>query len=166
MISEDGQPVKSGEVGEIHAQGDNISPGYLDEPEASAQKFVAGVLHTGDLATMDGDGFIFVVDRKADFIKSYGYRVSSQQVEGCIVEMPEVVAAAVVGEPDLVRGEAIVAFVVLRAGAAATPRDIITHCMERLPNYMVPKEVAIIDRLPVNAHGKVVKNELRKRVPA
>ncbi len=162
VMGEDGQPVKPGDVGEIYAQGDNISPGYLDEPEVNAQKFVEGVLHTGDLATVDDDGFIFVVDRKADFIKSYGYRVSSQQVEGCIVEMPDVVAAAVIGEPDLVRGEAIAAFVVLRAGAMTTPRDIIAHCAERLPNYMVPRDATIIDRLPINAHGKVVKNELRK----
>lgn len=162
VMGEDGQPVKPGDVGEIYAQGDNISPGYLDEPEVNAQKFVDGVLHTGDLATVDDDGFIFVVDRKADFIKSYGYRVSSQQVEGCIVEMPDVVAAAVIGEPDLVRGEAIAAYVVLRAGAMTTPRDIIAHCAERLPNYMVPRDATIIDRLPVNAHGKVVKNELRK----
>jgi long-chain acyl-CoA synthetase len=164
VIGEDGQPIRPDEVGEIYAQGDNISPGYLDEPAVNAQKFVDGVLHTGDLATVDDDGFIFVVDRKADFIKSYGYRVSSQQVEGCIVEMPQVVAAAVIGEPDLVRGEAIVACVVLRAGATLTPRDIVTHCTERLPNYMVPRDATIIERLPVNAHGKVVKNELRKLI--
>ncbi len=164
VIGEDGNPVKPGDVGEIYAQGDNISPGYLDEPEVNAQKFVDGVLHTGDLATVDDDGFIFVVDRKADFIKSYGYRVSSQQVEGCIVEMPDVVAAAVIGEPDLVRGEAIAAFVVLRADATTTPYDIIAHCAERLPNYMTPRDVTVIDRLPINAHGKVVKNELRKLI--
>jgi acyl-CoA synthetase (AMP-forming)/AMP-acid ligase II len=166
VTGEDGLPVKPGEVGEICAQGDNISPGYLDEPDATAQKFVAGVLHTGDLATVDNDGYLFIVDRQADFIKSYGYRVSSQQVEGCIVEMPDVVAAAVIGELDLVCGEAIKAFVVLRAGAAATPREIIKHCAERLPNYMVPRDVTILERLPINAHGKVVKNELRKPIAA
>jgi len=154
--------VKPGEVGEIHACGDNISPGYLNEPEANAQKFVDGVLHTGDLATLDEDGFIYVVDRKADFIKSYGYRVSSQQVEGCIVELPEVVAAAVIGEQDLVRGEAIKAFVVLRNGSQLKVEEIISHCAARLASYMVPKEVVFIDQLPVNAHGKIVKTELRK----
>jgi acyl-CoA synthetase (AMP-forming)/AMP-acid ligase II len=164
VAGEDGQSVKPGDVGEIYAQGDNISPGYLDEPEVNAQKFVDGVLHTGDLATVDDDGFIFVVDRKADFIKSYGYRVSSQQVEGCIVEIQDVVAAAVIGDPDLVRGEAICAFVVLRSGAETTPGGIIAHCAERLPNYMVPRDVTIIDRLPINAHGKIVKNELRRLI--
>jgi long-chain acyl-CoA synthetase len=76
--------------------------------------------------------------------------------------MPEVVGAAVIGEPDLVRGEAIIAFVVLRSGAETTPHDIIAHCVERLPNYMMPKEVMLVERLPINAHGKVVKNELRR----
>jgi long-chain acyl-CoA synthetase len=110
VIDENGGEVKPGDVGEIFAWGDNISPGYWNDPEASGPKFENGVLHTGDLATVDDDGYIFVVDRKADFIKSFGYRVSSQRIEECIVEIPEVVAAAVIGEPDLVQGEAIWAF--------------------------------------------------------
>jgi long-chain acyl-CoA synthetase len=162
VMDESNVEVKPGEVGEIHAWGDNISPGYLAEPEANAQKFVDGVLHSGDLATLDEDGFIYVVDRKADFIKSYGYRVSSQEVEGCIVELPEVVAAAVIGEPDLVRGEAIKAFVVLRTGSQLAAEHIIGHCAARLASYMVPKDVVFIDQLPINAHGKIIKTELRK----
>jgi acyl-CoA synthetase (AMP-forming)/AMP-acid ligase II len=166
VIGEDGCPVKPGEVGEIYARGENISPGYWHNEEASAEKFFDGVLHTGDLATVDEDGYIFVVDRKADFIKSYGYRVSSQRVEECIVEIPEVVAAAVIGEPDMVRGEAIWAFVVQRAGGALHEADIINHCGGRLANYMIPKEVVFLDKLPMNAHGKIVKNELRKLASA
>lgn len=162
VIGEDGCPVKPGEVGEIYAWGDNISPGYWNNPEATAEKFAGGALHTGDLATVNEDGYIYVVDRKADFIKSYGFRVSSQRVEECIVEIPEVVAAAVIGEQDEVRGEAILAFVVQRAGSQLTEADIITHCANRLANYMVPKRVVFLDRLPMNAHGKIVKNELRK----
>lgn len=163
VIGDDGNPVKPTEVGEIIARGDNISPGYWNDPEASAPKFIDGALHTGDLATVDEDGLIYVVDRKADFIKSYGNRVSSQRIEECIVELPDVVAAAVIGEPDLVRGEAIWAFVVQRSGAALTSADIINHCGNRLANYMVPKEVVFLDHLPMNAHGKIVKNELRKQ---
>jgi long-chain acyl-CoA synthetase len=162
VMNESGTEVRPDEVGEIFAWGDNICPGYLDDPDANAQKFVDGVLHTGDLATVDDDGFIYVVDRKADFIKSYGYRVSSQEVEGCIVELPDVVAAAVIGEPDLVRGEAIKAFVVLRTGGQLTAEDIVAHCAARLASYMVPKDVVFIDQLPINAHGKIVKTELRK----
>ena len=128
----------------------------------SGRSLSTACLHTGDLATVDEDGFIYVVDRKADFIKSYGIRVSSQQIENCIVELPEVVTAAVIGEPDLVRGEAIKAFVVLRAGSQLTANDILAHCAGRLANYMVPKEVVFIDHLPINAHGKIMKTELRK----
>jgi acyl-coenzyme A synthetase/AMP-(fatty) acid ligase len=162
VIGEDGQPVQPGDVGEIYAWGENISPGYWNNAEASAEKFFDGVLHTGDLATVDADGYIYVVDRKADFIKSYGFRVSSQRVEECIVELPDVVAAAVIGEPDDVRGEAILAFVVQRTGAALSGAEIINHCAGRMANYMVPKEVLFLDKLPMNAHGKIVKNELRK----
>lgn len=162
VIGEDGCPVKPGDVGEIYAWGENISPGYWNNPEASAEKFFDGVLHTGDLATVDVDGYIYVVDRKADFIKSYGFRVSSQRVEECIVEIPDVVGAAVIGEPDDVRGEAIWAFVVQRTGAQLSAAEIINYCGGKLANYMVPKEVVFLDKLPMNAHGKIVKNELRK----
>lgn len=162
VIGEDGQPIKPTEVGEIYAWGENISPGYWNNPEASAEKFFDGVLHTGDLATVDEDGYLFVVDRKADFIKSYGFRVSSQRVEECIVEIPEVVAAAVIGEPDDVRGEAIWAFVVRRSASELSREAVINYCGSHLANYMVPKEIVFLERLPMNAHGKIVKNDLRK----
>lgn len=162
VIGEDGNPVNPGDVGEIYASGKNISPGYWNDPEASAEKFFNGVLHTGDLATVDEDGYIFVVDRKADFIKSYGFRVSSQRVEECILEMPEVVAAAVIGEQDEISGEAICAFVVLRTGSTLTAEEIRAHCSKRMANYMVPKYVEFLPQLPMNAHGKIVKNELRQ----
>ena len=162
VIGEDGQPVKPGDVGEIFAWGDNVSPGYWNDLDASAEKFVAGSLRTGDLATVDDEGYIFIVDRKADFIKSFGFRVSSQRVEECILEIRDVVGAAVIGEPDLVRGEAIWAFVVPRTGTNLTKDDIQTHCASRMANYMVPKEVVFLERLPMNAHGKIVKNELRR----
>ena len=161
VLDDHGRAVRPGEVGEIYALGDNISPGYLDDPEANAHKFINGMLKTGDLATVDEDGFIYIVDRKADFIKSHGFRVSSQQVESVILELKEVVATAVIGEPDLVRGEAIKAFVVLFEGAVLTVEEIIAHCGRRLANYMVPRDVVFLNKLPLNAHGKVIKNELR-----
>jgi acyl-CoA synthetase (AMP-forming)/AMP-acid ligase II len=162
VLDEDGKPVRQGDVGEIYASGANISPGYLDDPEANAGKFIDGTLKTGDLATVDEDGYIYVVDRKADFIKSYGFRVSSQQVESVILELKEVVAAAVIGEADLVRGEAIKAFVVLHEGSTLSAEEIIAHCGRRMAHHMVPRDVVFIKNLPLNAHGKVVKTELRK----
>jgi long-chain acyl-CoA synthetase len=162
VVGESGSEVKPGEIGEIIARGDNICKGYLNEPEATAQKFVDGALHTGDLATVDEDVFIYIVDRKSDFIKPYGYRVSSQQIENCVLELPDVVAAAAIGEPDLVCGEAIKVFAVLRTGSPLTPEDIIAHCGQHIPRYMVPKAVVIVTQLPMNSAGKIVKAELRK----
>jgi long-chain acyl-CoA synthetase len=162
VVDESGADVKPGEVGEIVAWGDNISPGYLDDPEASSRRFINGALHSGDMATVDEEGFIFIVDRKDDFIKSLGHRVSSQKIEAYVVELPDIVAAAAIGEPDVVRGEAIRVFVTLKSGSILTPEDIMAHCTRRMARHMVPRYVTILDRLPMNAHGKVVKPELRK----
>jgi acyl-CoA synthetase (AMP-forming)/AMP-acid ligase II len=161
VLDPDGQPVKPGEVGEIWAEGDNISPGYLDDPEATAQKFPGGQLRTGDLATVDADGFIFIASRECDFIKSRGYRISSLQVEDCVLELTEVVSAAAVGVPDAQLGEAIRVFVTLRPESALHPQDVVRHCGQRLARYMVPQEVVICERLPLNANGKINKAELR-----
>lgn len=161
VLNPDGQPVKAGEVGEIWAEGDNISPGYLDDPEATALKFPGGRLRTGDLATADADGFIFIASRESDFIKSRGYRISSLQVEDCVLELTEVVSAAAVGVPDAQLGEAIRVFVTLRPESALLPQDVVRHCGQRLARYMVPQEVIIRERLPLNANGKINKGELR-----
>jgi len=162
VLNEAGEEVKTGEVVEIVAWGENISPGYLDEPEINVEKFVQGSLHTGDMATTDEEGYIYIVDRKSDFIKSYGNRVSSQEVEACIMELKEVVATAVIGISDLLRGEAIRAYVVLRSNSKLDEAAILNHCMKRLARYMVPRDVVFAQSLPVNQHGKVIKSELRK----
>lgn len=163
VLNEAGEPVKPGEVGEIVARGENIAMGYLNDPEATAEKFIDGAYRTDDLATVDEDGYIYIVDRKADFIKSYGYRVSSQQVEACILELEDIVSAAAIGEPDLLRGEAILVFVTLRAGSLLTTEDIFSHCHHKLARHMVPKTIEILDSLPLSSQGKVLKSELRKR---
>jgi acyl-CoA synthetase (AMP-forming)/AMP-acid ligase II len=165
VVGESGAEVRPGEVGEIVARGDNISPGYWQDAQATAERFTAEGMHTGDLATVDEDGFIYIVGRSSDFIKSYGYRVSGQQVEACMLELPEVVAAAAVGEPDLVRGEAIVSYVTLRPGASLTPQQILAHCAARLARHMVPAAVTVVDRLPMSSQGKVIKSQLPRSRP-
>ena len=161
VIGEDGEPVRPGQVGEIVARGGNITLGYLDEPEATRDKFVDGALQTGDLATVDQDGFVYILDRKADFIKCYGHRVSSQQIEACILALSDVVAAAVVGVPDEEQGEAIVAFATVREGSALGAEAILEHCRRHLARHMVPSRVMVLLRMPLNANGKVLKPELR-----
>ncbi|MFN2303142.1 MAG: class I adenylate-forming enzyme family protein, partial [Anaerolineales bacterium] len=162
VLKDSGKSVKPGEVGEIIAYGDNISPGYLNDPDATAQKFKAGELYTGDLATVDEDGYIYIVDRKSDFIKSLGHRVSSQEIEAKILRIPEVVSAAAIGVSDDLTGEAIKVFVVLQKKANVTTDFILDYCRQNMARHMVPKEIVILDKLPMNAHGKFVKSELRK----
>jgi len=161
VVDENGDPVADNQPGEVIATGENISPGYWRNEAASQDKFVNGSLHTGDMAVRDADGYLYIVDRSADFIKTSGYRVSSQSIEECILELPQTVAAAVIGVPDAQRGEAILAFVVPRSGEPLEAGQIMEHCRHRLTQYMVPRKVIFLDHLPVNAHGKIVKNELR-----
>lgn len=161
VVDDAGESVAPGEVGEIRARGANVSPGYLRDPEQSERRMGGGELRTGDLATVDEDGFIYVVDRAEDFIKSWGCRVSSQEVEAVAMELPELIAAAAVGRPDAVAGERIELVVVVRAGAGVSAEAVIAHCRRLLPKHAVPAGVFVIDRLPVNANGKVVKRELR-----
>lgn len=153
-----------GDIGEIIAWGDNISPGYLDNPEANAKKFVDGALHTSDLATIDEDGYIYIVDRKGDFIKSYGHRVSSQEIESNILEIQEVVSAAAIGVPDLIKGEAIHVFVTLRTDSSLSPQDVIAHCKQKFVQHLVPSEVTILKSLPINSNGKIVKSTLKQQL--
>jgi acyl-CoA synthetase (AMP-forming)/AMP-acid ligase II len=158
----DGRPVRPGEVGEIWARGANVSPGYLDDPEASARKMPDGVLHTGDLARVDEDGYIYVVDRTEDFIKSWGHRVASQDVEAAVMELPDLVSAAVVGIPDPAAGERIELVAVRRPGSTLPEADVLAHCRRVLAKHMVPEVVHFVDELPLNANGKVVKGRVRE----
>ena len=162
VLRPDGTPVAVGEVGEIVARGDSITLGYWDDAEQTAQSFRDGALWTGDLARIDEDGFIFVVDRAKDFIKPSGHRVAAKEIEDHLVELAEVVEAAVIGVPDDILGEAVKAFVVLRRGAAATPEDVLEHCKGVMPSYMVPRELIVLEALPKSPSGKVAKAELKK----
>ncbi len=161
VLDQDGNPVPPGVTGEIVARGDNITLGYWKDPEATAQTFRDGALWTGDLAQVDADGFIFVVDRAKDFIKPSGHRVAAKQIENHIVELPDVVEAAAVGVPDDVMGEAVKAFIVLRRGATITVDDVMAHCRTVMAPYMVPKEVVALHALPKNSSGKVDKPALK-----
>ncbi len=163
VIREDGKPVCPGseEVGEIVASGPNITHGYWNDPEETAKFFRGCKLYTGDMARVDGDGFIYIVDRARDFIKSMGNRVSPQEIEEIIASHPDVLHVAVIGIPDELWGEAIAAYVVPRKPGVVTDREIRRFCNDRLPNYKVPHVISILHRLPLNDHGKIMKAELR-----
>jgi long-chain acyl-CoA synthetase len=166
VLNENGEPVSPGERGEIYATGANISPGYHEDPEGSAAKFTPRGLRTGDLAVVDEDGDIFIVDRRDDFIKSWGHRVSSQEVEAAALRMEQLVSAAVIGVPDDEAGEAVMLFVTARPGAKVTQDEVLGVCSQHLPKYMVPHSVLVLDALPLNANGKIAKPRLREMAAA
>lgn len=161
VLGDDLEPVAPGVTGEIYAIGANISPGYFGDLAASAAKFTPHGLRTGDLAVVDSDGYIFIVDRRDDFIKSWGYRVSSQEVEAAALQLPDLISAAAVAVPDLEAGEAVTLFVTVRGDSRATAEDVLAVCRQRLPKHMVPRTVTIIDEMPLNANGKIAKMQLR-----
>ena len=163
VLKADGTPVVPGseETGEIVASGPNITKGYWNSPDETALYFRNGKLHTGDLARVDSDGYIYVVDRARDFIKSMGNRISPLEVEDALAAHPGVLHAAVIGTPDELFGEAVTAFVVPRSRDAADEQTLLTHCNARLANHKVPRRVIFVDRLPMNAFGKVIKSQLR-----
>jgi acyl-CoA synthetase (AMP-forming)/AMP-acid ligase II len=161
VLDEDREPVRPGEKGEIYAVGASISPGYYDDPEGSTAKFTSHGLRTGDLAVVDDDGYVYIVDRRDDFIKSWGYRISSQEVEAAALRMERLVSAAVVGVPDEEAGETVTLFAMARPGAEVSPAEVLDVCRKRLPRHMVPRSVILLDALPLNANGKVAKPTLR-----
>lgn len=165
VLRPDGEPVHAGsdEVGEIVAQGENITPGYWNDPEETAKYFRDGRLYTGDMARVDADGYIYVVERARDFIKAMGYRVGPKEVEDVLAEMPEIVEAAVIGVPDELWGETIKAFIVTVRPEQLSADDVRNYCMKRLPNYKVPQFVEFLASLPKTTSGKVDKPALRKR---
>ncbi len=163
VLRPDGTPVTPGsdEVGEIVASGENVTPGYWDDPAETARYFRGGRLFTGDVARVDADGFIFVVERARDFIKPMGHRVGPKEVEEVLAEMPEIVESAVTGVPDDLWGEAIKAFVVTARPGQLAAAEVQAHCLKRLPNYKVPRHVEFVAALPKTSNGKVDKESLK-----
>jgi len=164
VLREDGSPIAPGseEVGEVVASGPAIALGYWDDPEESARYFRAGRLFTGDLARVDADGFVFLVDRARDFLKVMGVRISPSEIEAVIAGMPEIAEVAVVGVADEESGEAVLAAVVPVGDRGCDPEAVRDYCNARLPNVKVPKHVVVVDALPRTANGKIAKQVLRR----
>lgn len=160
-VENEGKVVQAGEVGEIVAEGENVAQGYWRDPAETACVFRNGRLHTGDMATVDEDGFISIVSRARDFLKCGGTRISCQQLEQQILECHDLLEVAVIGVPDEIMGEAVKAFVVTRNDTSTTPDQVKLFCKTRLPFQLVPRDVVIVEALPKNDSGKVLKEELR-----
>ena len=168
VLNEKGLPVKPSETGEIAAKGDNIMLGYFNDPEGTKAVLRNGWLYTGDLATIDDDGFIYVVGRSKNIIKSGGYRISPNEIENEILSLEKVRGCVIIGIPDEIMGEAIVA--VIPSSNTMDNNDlrkeILTHCNQRLPSYKVPKKIIFVDEYPLNSSNKMDLTRLKEIVLA
>ena len=151
-----------GEEGELVVRGPQVMAGYYRQPEETAQVLRNGWLHTGDICTMDDQGYFYVVDRKKDLIITGGYNVYPREVEEALYTHPDVAEAVVIGVPHETRGEVPKAFVVPAEGCALVPRELIAYCRERLANYKVPRLIEFRETLPKSAVGKVLRRALRE----
>jgi fatty-acyl-CoA synthase len=166
VVGENGAELPPGEVGEILISGPNVTPGYWNRPDATAEAIEDGWFRSGDLGCVDADGFLTIVDRAKDMFVSGGENVYPAEIEDVLHAHPDVIEAAVVGVPDERWGEVCAAFVVLREGASASGDDLRDHCRERLAHFKVPRSVTFVDELPRSSMGKVRKDELRATVGA
>lgn len=152
--------LQDGEIGEIVIRGPQVSPGYWNKPQETAQTFRETGLHTGDVGTM-ADGWLFLVDRSKDLIVTSGYKVWPREVEDLLLQHPSVREAGVIGIPDDYRGEQVMAFVTLRRNSHADEPELIAFCRERIALFKAPREIRILDELPRSLAGKVLRRGLR-----
>jgi acyl-CoA synthetase (AMP-forming)/AMP-acid ligase II len=161
IVNDDGTEVEQGKLGEILLRGPKVMRGYWRLPDVTTETLKDGWLHTGDVGYLDENGFLYVVDRKKDMIRTGGENVSSQEVERVIYEMGTVAEVAVVPQPDEKWGEIIKAVVVPRPGETITEEQVVTHCRVHLASYKQPRVVEFRSELPRNPSGKVLKRELQ-----
>jgi fatty-acyl-CoA synthase len=163
VVDELMRDVKPGEIGEIVHRSPQLLQGYFNDDQRSAAAFEGGWFHSGDLATVDPDGYIKVVDRKKDMIKTGGENVASRDVEETIFRLPGVSEVAVIGLPHPYWIEAVTAVVVVKSGCELSEAQVLAFCRDQMAHFKVPKAVVFVDSLPKNPSGKLLKRELRAR---
>ena len=166
LADDEGRDVARGQAGEILMRGPFLFSGYFGDEKATARVLVEGWLHTGDVGLFDDQGYLHVTDRKKDMFIVGGFNVAPAEVEKVIAGMDGVAQVAVVGMPDDYFGEVGAAFVVPHEAVRITPDDVTDYARRHLANFKVPRRVEIVDTLPLNATGKVLKTELRRHLSA
>ncbi len=166
-VDDDGNEVAEGEIGELWVRGASVIKGYLNRPDATAESITDGWLHTGDVARLDADGFIYIVDRKKDMVLRGGENVYCAEVEAAVHHHPAIAECCVFGVPDVRLGEDVAAAIVLREGHALTAEELRAHCAGHLSRHKIPAHIWFLtDPLPRNANGKFLKRELRETLAA
>lgn len=161
VVDGDGDDILAGDSGEVLVRGANVFVGYWNDPEATARVLDAdGWLHTGDIATVDGDGYLYLLDRAKDLVIVSGFNVFPAEVEEVLMRHPAVFEAGVIGVPHPQTGEAVRAYVVLKPGAEADEDALIDHCHDHIARYKCPSKVLIVDALPHNHFGKLLRRSL------
>ena len=163
IVDDEGNDVKPGEVGEITVRSKQIMVEYWHKPDDTKANIVKGWLHTGDMGYYDDEGYIYIVDRKKDMIISGGENIYPREVEEVLYRHPAVLEAAVIGVPDPYWIEKVHAVVVTKKGATATAEEIIAFCKKQMAGYKAPKSVELVESLPKNPAGKILKRELREK---
>jgi long-chain acyl-CoA synthetase len=151
-----------GESGEVLLKGPQVTSGYYQQPEETADTIRDGWLYTGDIGYMDDDGYLFIVDRKKDLIIAGGFNIYPRDIDEVLFEHPKIREACTIGVPDAYRGETVKAFVVPETGETITQDEVRAWCKEKLASYKVPKQVEFMDELPKSAIGKVLRRKLKE----
>jgi fatty-acyl-CoA synthase len=162
IVDEKDNVVSPGDVGELIFRGPTVTPGYWNKPEATEEAIRGGWFHTGDLAYMDEEGYVFIVDRKKDMIISGGENIYPVEIEKIMYQHPKVAEVAVIGVPDAKWGEKGHAFVCPRPGETLTEKEVMDFLQGKLARFKIPKSVSFMDSLPRNLAGKVLKRVLRE----
>ncbi len=166
LLDEAGRDLPPGEVGEICCRSPGVMGGYWNSPEATAEALRDGWLYTGDVGYQDEDGYLFVVDRKKDLIIRGGFNVYPRDVEDALLEHPAVQSAGVIGTPSPLHGEEVVAFVSLHAGATSSSEELIDWARAHIGGYKYPRELHVVDQVPLTPVGKVDRKALRALIPS
>lgn len=162
VFDDDDNDVPDGELGEIVLRGENILKGYYKNPEATANAFRNGWFHTGDIGYRDPEGFFYIVDRKSDMIIRGGENIYPREIDEVLYQHPAVAAAATIGIHDVLYGEEVAAFVVLKDGLKVSEEELVSYCTARLADYKCPKFIRIVQDIPKGPTGKLLKRELAK----